>query len=269
MPSLYRELARDSPQQAAATMDSPGGDEDHYLQKLMAQEEQLRRHMLRSPTHHHARDEPHYAHNDAADSPRGPTVFPYYYYSDSSSQPQPGPYWGHPDPPPPPAPHVPVSDPSYHAAAQPYGQFPPPSPHGRIGGGGQLQSGAPDLSKMTITGYEKLAFALAEKSTRHDANAAEVERGAHSRRSIRPLYRRFEYLNHRILLHIQDELAELEEELRELDECIAQQQDTASGEAQPASRRLESRYGSDLHARRTLLLGNIYSKLGQYSRASL
>ncbi|KAK0660169.1 hypothetical protein DIS24_g3440 [Lasiodiplodia hormozganensis] len=236
-----------------------GGGGDRVLEKQMAQEEQLRRYMMRSPMHHHARDEPRYSHNDDADSPRGPTVFPYYYYN--NSQPQPGPYWARSDPPPPPVPHAPAHDPGYHAA-QPYGNFqPPPSPHGR--GSRQLQAGLPDLTKTTITGYERLAFALAETSTWHDGE----ESGA---AGPRPLYRRFEYLNHRILLHIQDELAELEEKLRGLDECIAQQQAHAVdevGKALPASRRYDSRYGTDLHQRRTLLLGEIYCKLGQYSNA--
>lgn len=285
---LYQELAaRDS----QAALESVVGDDDHGLQKLMAQEEQLRQHMLRSPpTHHHARDEPHYAHNGDASS-GGPTVFPYYYYSDSSSQPQPGqpgPYWGHhPDPPPPPAPHVPVHDPGFHHAAaqqQPYGQFPPapPSPRGRGGGGGvgsgvgtQLQpgDGPPDLAEMTITGYEKLASSLAATPTSPSHDDGQKSGADGRTRAIRPLYRRFEYLNHRILLHLQDELAEYEEELRELDECLArhQQQAIVAGGVEagipmpPASRRLESRYGSEVHARRTLVLGNIYLKLGQYS----
>jgi hypothetical protein len=86
------------------------------------------------------------------------------------------------------------------------------------------------------------------------------------------MYRKFEQLNHRILLHLQDEISELEEELRYLDECIAQMSPVSKeGRPQPASRRVESRQGGELHWRRTNLLGRIYLKLGQYSerKASL
>ncbi|OJD37109.1 uncharacterized protein BKCO1_8000117 [Diplodia corticola] len=249
--TIYQELQAQSPQT------SEGGSDDRVLQKLEAQNEQRRRHILRSPAHRQGRDEPRYSHNDDADSPRGPTAFPYYYYHNNSSQPQPGPYWGHSDPPPPPVPHVPVHDPDYHA----YGNFQPPSPHGS--GNGQLQAGLPDLTETPITGHERLAFALAETSTRHDHEDGEAIR----RHGPRPLYRRFEYLNHRVLLHWQDALSELEEELRVLDECIAQQQTHAGdevGKALPASRRYSNQYGADLHQRRTIVLGEIYCKMGQY-----
>ncbi|OMP81558.1 hypothetical protein BK809_0002551 [Diplodia seriata] len=253
--TIYQELQAQDPQARE------GGSDDRVLKKLEAQKEQRRRHILRSPTHHQARDEPRYSHNDDADSPRGPTVFPYYYYHNNSQpQPQPGPYWGHSDPPPPPVPHVPVHDPGYHAA-QPYGNFQPPSPHSR--GSGQLQTDLPDLAETTTTGYEKLAFALSGTSIRHDHE----ESGADMRHVPKPLYRRFEYLNHRVLLHWQGELSELEEELRVLDECIAQHQIHAGdevGKALPASRRYSSQYGADLHQRRTMVLGNIYCKMGQY-----
>ena len=81
-----------------------------------------------------------------------------------------------------------------------------------------------------------------------------------------PLYRKFEQLNHRVLLHLQDELAELEEELANMDECIAQYSiRNEAGHVYPASRRREKHYGSEVHSRRTELLGRIYLKLGQYS----
>jgi hypothetical protein len=80
------------------------------------------------------------------------------------------------------------------------------------------------------------------------------------------MYRKFEQLNHRVLLHLQDEISELEEELRQIDECIAQYAPrNESGQLQPASRRGEARYGNELHYKRTELLGRIFLKLGQYS----
>jgi hypothetical protein len=85
---------------------------------------------------------------------------------------------------------------------------------------------------------------------------------------VKPLYRKFEYLNHRILLHLQDELCELEEQLRAMDEIIAQLDPAlADGQKTPASRRNDAFRGSDLHHRRTQLLGNIFMKTEQYNRA--
>ncbi|EME42255.1 hypothetical protein DOTSEDRAFT_110065, partial [Dothistroma septosporum NZE10] len=83
-----------------------------------------------------------------------------------------------------------------------------------------------------------------------------------------PIYRKFEYLNHRILLHLQDELSEMEEHLRQLDEITAQMQPaSASGEREPASRRGDAFNGSHIHHQRRELLGRIFLKTEQYNRA--
>ncbi|KAK8153102.1 hypothetical protein IWX90DRAFT_364529, partial [Phyllosticta citrichinensis] len=128
-----------------------------------------------------------------------------------------------------------------------------------------------DFGRTTISGYEKIALKLAEGPDGHpgDDDEHDAEKGRAPERHVRPLYRRFEYLQHRILLHIQDELSEMEEKLGEMDKWIAEQSTLRDqqGMAAPASRRLEARYGNDVHARRTLLLGDIYVKLGQYSDA--
>lgn len=114
-----------------------------------------------------------------------------------------------------------------------------------------------DLQKKTVAGYEKLADKLS-----HSTDTGETV--------VQPLYRRFERLNHRILLHLQDELSELEEELRGLDEMIAQTTAAKAPEESampPASRRADARYGSEFHFRRTQVLGKIYQKLQQYSKS--
>lgn len=112
-----------------------------------------------------------------------------------------------------------------------------------------------------MVGYELLAQKLSERAKgNHEGSGTSVEE------PVAPIYRKFEHLNHRVLLHIQDEIAELEEELRHLDESIAQSSPRdEAGRIQPASRRGETRYGSELHYRRTELLGRVYLKLGQYS----
>jgi len=112
---------------------------------------------------------------------------------------------------------------------------------------------APDLSQRTIAGYEKLALELASQDS-----------------TVQPLYRKFEYLNHRILLHLQDELAELEEHLRTLDEIVAQMEPPSSPLEKPrtpASRRAETYNGAEIHHQRTSLLGRIFIKTEQYNRA--
>lgn len=112
---------------------------------------------------------------------------------------------------------------------------------------------APDLSKTTLVGYEQLAKKLSEAPA-----------------TIRPAYRKFEALHHRILLHVQDELCELEEHLRRLDEISAQiGHRDESGTCLPSSRRAEAYYGSEIHTSRTQLLGQIFVKLEQYRRSNL
>ena len=80
---------------------------------------------------------------------------------------------------------------------------------------------------------------------------------------IAPLYRKFTRLNHRILLHLQDELAEMEEQLQQLDFYIAR---CKPSPASPESRRAEAQYYTDLTFRRTELLGKIFVKTKQYSK---
>lgn len=108
---------------------------------------------------------------------------------------------------------------------------------------------APDITKKTVVGYELLASELCSSS------------------DVRPMYRKFEYLNHRLLLHLQDELAELEEQLRTVDEMIAQMSAEDSGKRMPSTRRGEAYYGVDLHHYRTSLLGRVFIKTKQYNKA--
>lgn len=75
------------------------------------------------------------------------------------------------------------------------------------------------------------------------------------------LYRRFEPLNHRVLLHLQDELGELEGQLHFMDDLIARQ----SHEYSATAPRADSRQGSALHEQRTEVLGRVFLKLNQYS----
>lgn len=83
---------------------------------------------------------------------------------------------------------------------------------------------------------------------------------------IKPLYRKFEALNHRILLHLQDELSELEEQLHRLDTADTQTR-RLQNSILPASRRAEVLTGGELQWHKTDVLGKIGYKLGQYSES--
>ncbi|CAI6334640.1 unnamed protein product [Periconia digitata] len=257
---------------------SSSSHEDQYSRRLRRQTQALSEHVLQSPQPH--RDfqfvggpSPHpeygmplydpYARSGASPAslqaathhapPPGP---PMNYYSPQHA---------------PPVPYVPGYDqdtamiarppmPAANSAAPvaPPPPFPYPPTHPPLY---QTHPQGSDWGKPTVVGYELLAEKLSEKAKgSHDGSSSEG--------SVAPLYRRFEHLNHRVLLHIQDEIAEMEEELRHLDECIAQSsaRDEA-GRIQPASRRSEMRYGNEQHYRRTELLGRIFLKLGQYNSA--
>lgn len=84
--------------------------------------------------------------------------------------------------------------------------------------------------------------------------------------TIKPIYRRFEALNHRLLLHLQDELSELEEQLHRLDTTDTQTRRLQSS-ILPASRRAEFLVGGELQSHKTEILSKIAFKLGQYSES--
>ncbi|KAB8074689.1 hypothetical protein BDV29DRAFT_117466 [Aspergillus leporis] len=88
-----------------------------------------------------------------------------------------------------------------------------------------------------------------------------------------PLYRRFENLNHRVLLYLQDEIAQMEEELGVLDEyeelnriSTAEQERT---KIVPASRRMDAQAQvySSLHYRREEIMTALTHKTQQYNNA--
>lgn len=122
---------------------------------------------------------------------------------------------------------------------------------------------------------------------RRDSSALQVSSGyglvaSHLTRSTTqekdgfpPLYRRFESVNHRVLLHLQDEIAQMEEELHTLDEyeemhriATAEQEGTKPA---PASRRMEvqSQSYSSLHYRRMDLMATLTLKTEQYSESPI
>lgn len=128
---------------------------------------------------------------------------------------------------------------------------------------------ASEMSKKSSVGYD-----LASRLTLEETSPGS---------RLRPMYRKFERLNHRVLLHLQSEICELEEELKTLDSWVAQfdynnqhyQQPHEQREreanhpesSQSSSRNADPLYIAELQYRRTELLGRIFVKLGQYSKS--
>ncbi|KAI0123530.1 hypothetical protein BJ170DRAFT_686799 [Xylariales sp. AK1849] len=111
----------------------------------------------------------------------------------------------------------------------------------------------PRAEKLPLTGYEQLAAQLAGQGPERSGPY------------VRPMYRRFEMLNHRLLLHLQDELCELEEQLHRLDTADTQNRRVQNG-ILPASRRGEALTAGELQWHKTDILGKIGFKMEQYNR---
>ncbi|KAF2835645.1 hypothetical protein M501DRAFT_322910 [Patellaria atrata CBS 101060] len=228
---------------------SPGDAEDQRLRnRLHEREQQLRHHVLHSPQPQ--RSPGAYENNYPGPPPSAPPFDPEMQYS------MPPGYFYQPPPP------MSTAGGYLAPAMSPQTQLQPVYPNQVASPSHGYEAAPPthgyDTSRTTVTGYELLAAKLSDcTDTRHGSSVG-----------IRPMYRKFEKLNHRVLLHLQDEIAELEEELRSLDECVAQMaENTGAGRTQPASRRMDARYGSEWHFRRTELLGKIFMKLNQYNQA--
>ncbi|KAK8021877.1 hypothetical protein PG990_007015 [Apiospora arundinis] len=115
----------------------------------------------------------------------------------------------------------------------------------------------PRAEKLPLSGYELLASRLS-------TGGAPAAVDAPAEPQLKPIYRRFEPLNHRLLLHLQDELCELEEQLHRLDTADTQNRRLQNG-ILPASRRADSQTAGELQWHKTDILGKIGFKLEQYN----
>jgi len=247
---------------------------DAYTRRLRQQERDLANHVLQSPQ---PQRNVQFAVDPSANPPAMPLYSPRAYStaSPAASHAPSAPPLAWPPMPCLPAPlpigysphESPESSPGFPLAVRPPGEAGMSMPlsfpaHAGQPPGYQAHASGPGLSRTTVVGYELLADKLSEpRSPGSKQHAAQEEKP-----SLVPLYRKFEHLNHRVLLHLQDEVSEMEEELRNLDEAIAQTSPRdEAGRAYPGSRRGDARYGGELHYRRTELLGRIFQKLGQYS----
>ncbi|PYH45428.1 uncharacterized protein BP01DRAFT_296210 [Aspergillus saccharolyticus JOP 1030-1] len=151
---------------------------------------------------------------------------------------------------------------SRHSASQhrpPLPPSPPRSPEEDIEESNHKRSRSTKTSSPP-SGYGLLAWRLSSTADNQEP-------------PLPPLYRRFEDLNHRVLLHLQDELAQMEEDLRVLDE-YDQMHRAAAAEQQgttivPASRRMDvqAQVYSSFHYRKEELLGALAHKTEQYNNA--
>ncbi|TFB07791.1 hypothetical protein CCMA1212_000146 [Trichoderma ghanense] len=82
---------------------------------------------------------------------------------------------------------------------------------------------------------------------------------------LAPIYRRFESLHHRLLLHMQDELIEMEEQLHSLDAVDTQNRKFPGG-IYPASRRRENMSPTDATWKKTEIMTHLAHKLYQYNQ---
>ncbi|SPN99161.1 uncharacterized protein DNG_02196 [Cephalotrichum gorgonifer] len=132
--------------------------------------------------------------------------------------------------------------------------IPPSELQPRLGAQSAYVKHLPRAEKLPLSGYQLLASRLSSSSHHHPAEPP-----------IQPAYRRFETLNHRVLLHLQDELAEMEEQLHRLDTADTQTRRLKSC-ILPASRRGDFLAGGELQWHKTDILGKIGYKLEQYNR---
>ncbi|KAL6870468.1 hypothetical protein J3F83DRAFT_682050 [Trichoderma novae-zelandiae] len=134
-----------------------------------------------------------------------------------------------PDPPP-------VFVPSPMQASFPPMRPPPPPNH--------------QLNGPPLSGYELLAAKLS---------------GNMAGPRLAPIYRRFESLHHRLLLHMQDELIEMEEQLHSLDAVDTQNRKFPGG-IYPASRRQENMSPTDATWQKKEIITQLAHKLYQYNQ---
>ncbi|KAL8999593.1 MAG: hypothetical protein Q9169_001553 [Polycauliona sp. 2 TL-2023] len=84
---------------------------------------------------------------------------------------------------------------------------------------------------------------------------------------LKPVYRKFETLNNRILLYLQNEISELESDIQGLDIAITQEEQYQGRGNRPTSRRAEANSPSQLQWRRNEVLGRCAGKINQYNQA--
>ena len=141
-----------------------------------------------------------------------------------------------------PSPAVPTQVPNFYPSQ---GLQPTLAPSPYASSSASIRAQRSPVPEVKKSGYDLLASSI---SFRNDALLA-------------PIYRKFETLNNRILLYLQDEISEMEGSLKELDDAITQEEGHRT-----ASRRSDPMYPSQLKWQRQDLMCRIFSKVEQYSK---
>ncbi|KAF3483788.1 uncharacterized protein GIQ15_03112 [Arthroderma uncinatum] len=120
---------------------------------------------------------------------------------------------------------------------------------------------------------------------RHDAQAGPLEGSRRRSQTSEPfewtapaetpqhVYRKFEKLNHRVLRHLQEEIAQLEDDLLTLDDIDAARAGSSTTRTSPRQKQLAAKYRdqiqdySVLQNKRSDLLDKVILKTDQYNRA--
>ena len=191
--------------------------------------------------------------------PRGPGVVP---FSPQPGRELPPNYASH-------SPHSPVSgfpqgSPTWHASPEmAYGNMNPTPFSGHAAAGMQQPYFGHNMAQPPppppplgpqhppLTGYQLLALKLTGSLYGYPV--------------VTPIYRRFEALNHRLLLQLQDEIVELEQQLNDIDAADTNARAMPMG-FMPASRRSESMAQGELGWQKQEILGSIGWRLTQYSK---
>ena len=124
----------------------------------------------------------------------------------------------------------------------------------------------PNAFSTTVNGraLQKQSHEPSEELKRSGYDLLACSISSHSHTELKPIYRKFENLHNRMLLHLQDEISELEGDLQAVDRLIAD--DAKYSGLKKASRRAEAKMPSQLQWHRMEIMGRIFVKLEQYSR---
>ena len=140
-----------------------------------------------------------------------------------------------------------------HPHASPFPAHTMPDPHQRPPIPPPQHNPWPPHQRPAVSGYQCLAAILTGEF--------------YSQPKVLPIYRRFETLNHRLLLQMQDEIVELEQQLDQLDESDSHARMTPNG-PWPASRRSEVSQRGQIYFDKQRLFGEIGVKLQNYCKFS-
>lgn len=126
----------------------------------------------------------------------------------------------------------------------------------------------PELSPQLPRGRKQHA-AKEPSATKHGYSQLASRISSQEDAVLKPVYRKFETLNNRILLYLQDEISELEADLEELDAAITREAQCMGRDGYAASRRAEAKAPSQLQWHRNNLTERCASKVDTYSESCL